>query len=75
MLFHYFVRQADGGNPAGVTVSKVTPLPAGDFQLDEYLLDGFALWFVESQEFTELERKLAFRGLKKMPELWELARA
>jgi hypothetical protein len=73
MKFYYFERQADGANPAGVTVSKTEALPDGDFKLDEYCWPGAALWFITNQAFTCDERQEAYLGLLHSPEMLKLA--
>ena len=63
--FYYLARQADGENPAGLTVSKNDELPEGDFKLTEYCWGwgeaSVSLWFVDADDFSEDERQLAFQ--------------
>lgn len=62
---YFFPRLADGGNPAGITVSKRPELPPGDFRLTEYSWpDGVDLWFVDDDNFTDDERQLAYEKIK-----------
>jgi len=73
MKFYYFARQADGQNPAGVTVSKTPALPDGDFQIVEYLWPDAVLWFIADHAFTADERREAYLGLHRIPEMLSLA--
>jgi hypothetical protein len=58
--FHY--RLAELGKPAGVTVSKRSILPCGDFGITEWLWGPTVLWFVDDDEFTDDERQAAYEA-------------
>ncbi len=74
MKFYYFERQADGDDPAGVTVSKREKLPEGDFRITEYSWFGtISMWFVAADNFTRNERELALEGLQNNDEFLLLA--
>lgn len=60
--FWFWNRCADGGNPAGVTVSKRPELPDGDFRITEYKWGHQALWFVDADKFTASERQKAWHA-------------
>ena len=65
--YYFFPRMADKLDcPAGITVSKKSVLPNGDFRLDEYIWPdiNFALWFVAADNWTAEEREEAIREFK-----------
>lgn len=55
-----FFRAAEGGNPAGITVSKRETLPDGDFRLTEHCWGAVSLWFMDQDKFTADERQAAY---------------
>ena len=61
---HLFPRMAEGDTPAGITISKHDTLPAGDFQLDEWIWPDLALWFVAADDFTADERQAVYRAIR-----------
>ena len=63
MKYYFFDRESDGTNPGGVTVSKISRLPAGDFAIDEYIWPNATLWFVSADAFSECERQEACEAL------------
>ena len=65
MKFHYFERQEDGPNPAGVTVSKSDELPDGDFEITEYVWGVTSLWFINDDHFSADERQGCFQAIEK----------
>ena len=64
MKYYFFDRESDGTNPGGVTVSKKPLLPAGDFEIDEFIWPNATLWFVTSDAFTECERQESYQEIQ-----------
>ncbi len=58
--FYFFVRAGGVGHPAGVTVSKCSKLPDGDFRITEYCWGDVPLWFIDADEFSADERQDAY---------------
>ncbi len=63
-VYYYSERAACGDDPAGLTVSKQSQLPDGDFHLTEYCWGRVSLWFVDADEFTADERQNAYEYLQ-----------
>lgn len=59
---YIFIREANGDDPGGYTVSKRSTLPEGDFQITEYRWGKDLLCFVDTDNFTEAERQAAYIG-------------
>lgn len=58
----FFPRARGGENPAGVTVSKRSELPSGDFRITEYRWGPASLWFVDDDAFDDDEREEAYEA-------------
>jgi hypothetical protein len=60
MDFYFHKRIADDKTPAGLTVSKHSNLPEGDFGITEYVWPDKVLWFLDRDEFNADERQSAY---------------
>ena len=54
---YYFQRGVTDDCEAGLTVTRQSKLPDGDFIIDEYCWGDFKLWFVADDDFTADERE------------------
>lgn len=59
----FFERLTEPEAPGGITVSKRSELPSGDFQITEYYWGEASLWFIDDDQFTDDERQESY-------ELW-----
>ena len=57
---YFYPRKAYRGDPAGITVSKRSMLPDGEFGITEYAWGNVSLWFVNEDEFSADERQSAY---------------
>jgi hypothetical protein len=64
--FYFKERSATERHPAGWTVSKRDPLPAGDFRINEFGWGQVSLWFVAADRFTAEERQEAYHAFLKL---------
>jgi len=60
MVIWFFSRNGDSNTPSGITASKNGELPEGDFGITEYCWGPVSLWFVNSDNFTDDERQIAY---------------
>jgi len=58
--FHMHPREATKTCPAGLTVSRKSKLPDGDFRITSYSWGRVKLWFVDADKFTADERQMAY---------------
>lgn len=56
-MYYFWPRM---GNPAGITVTKRTKLPEGDFGITEYTWGNTSLWFLNDDKFNADERQEAY---------------
>ena len=59
-MVYFFDRVGTVGHPAGMTISKQSKLPDGDFRITEYCWGAVSLWFIDADEFTADERQAAY---------------
>ena len=59
MNIYFSERLPTGDDPGGVTVSKHTPLPDGDFKITEYIWPDVTLWFVDNDKFSAVQMEAA----------------
>ncbi len=64
--FYFYPRSAAHNAPAGMTVSKLSKLPEGDFRITEYTWGDTTLWFIDKDLFTAGERNEAFHACSVM---------
>lgn len=65
MEVYFYPRAATDTVPAGMTVSKQSTIPKGDFRITEYSWGPHTLWFVDDDKFTADERQAALEGFLK----------
>lgn len=59
---YFHNRVAVGDVPAGITVSRQSKLPSGDFRITEYVWGPTSLWFLDKDKFTAEEREQCCRA-------------
>lgn len=67
MTLFFFNRLAAPEHPSGITVSKRSTLPKGDFRITEYSWGADSLWFVDDDKFSDDERRRAYEAFVAMP--------